>query len=879
MEEEIMKIVPRGKTSEVTEKQSPSESSVYNNSTNINKEESQKFQVSTNMGETKNTKNNKNSNDREYLEEFRKSLPIYQYREELLNVVRDNPFCVITGDTGSGKTTQIPQYIIESLRISQFKKFSENIENNQSQIQSQSVLLENQEKSQNEKADHSKNTDSKSDIPKIVVTQPRRVAAIQMAKRVSYEKNYKLGREVGYSIRFEDYTDDSTILKYVTDGILVKECLADQNLSKYNIIILDEAHERSLYTDILFALCKQAVIRRKGDLRLIVTSATLDTKQFSSYFNDCPVFAIGGKIYPVEMIYFTSRMEKRVENSVKLAIRIHLHEGPGHILSFLTGFEECEQACKMCYQKLEDLAKKGKKVPPMVIMPLYGAQNTDEQAMIFEKVPENCRKLIFSTNIAETSLTVDGIGYVIDCGYVKQKIYNSKTAMDTLCVVPISKVQAIQRAGRAGRTGPGKCIRLYTEQFFETQMSKVTIPEILRVNLASTILTLKSMGIDDVVEFDFMEKPEKESVFDALKELYFLQSIDDNGRITKLGLEMAKFPIECCYARCLIASKYYDVLDEMNTLVSLISCENVWFNVNKYDEERRAFFEQKKSEFIDKFSDHMSFLNIYKEWEFNNYSEDWCKQNFLHFRTLKQAKKIKEQIYEYMNKVNFKECEKYFNLRTINYLKEEIEIDHKNILDDYEKVNCLMRMALCQGFYMNAAKKVSNSVDGCSYLRISDGSVITIDQYSSICVKQLKPELVIYTELGGTNHKAVMKQVSIIELKWISDLLSFIKKVDVFKLRGKIKTPPNNLMSIYNKNLGSNEIDLYSIIESKNKTQSDNNCTLPSENIKGVNLKEDYLNSNFITLEEANYVNEAEELKRKVDEAKERYLQRKTLRK
>ena len=515
-------------------------------------------------------------------------------------------------------------------------------------------------------------------------------------------------------------------------------------------------------------------------------------------------------------------------------------------------------------------------------MPLYGAQNTDEQAMIFDKVPENCRKLIFSTNIAETSLTVDGIGYVIDCGYVKQKIYNSKTAMDTLCVVPISKVQAIQRAGRAGRTGPGKCIRLYTEQFFETQMSKVTIPEILRVNLASTILTLKSMGIEDVVEFDFMEKPEKDSVLEALKQLFFLQAIDENGRISKLGLEMSKFPIDCCYARCLIASKYFDVSEEMKTLVCLISCENVWFNVNKYDEERRAFFEQKKTEFIDKFSDHMSFLNIYKEWEFNNFSEEWCKQNFLHFRALKQARKIRDQINEYMNKVNFRECEKYFNLKNINYLKNEIEIGNQNLMDDYEKINALMRMTLCQGFFMNAAKKVSNSNDGSSYLRISDGSLITIDQYSSICIKNLKPELVLYTELGGTNHKAVMKQVSIIELQWISDMLILFKKVDVLKLRGKIKTPPKNLLNIYNKAINNNEIDLYSILENRTKGASNINVNinnLEKFEIENQNKMAVYLNSNFITEEEANSINETEELKRKSDEAKERYLKRKTVRK
>jgi ATP-dependent RNA helicase DHX8/PRP22 len=553
----------------------------------------------------------------DYLDEFRRSLPIYQFREDIVKVIKDNLYCIITGDTGSGKTTQLPQYIIESIKsfdliikvaTDSFK--TEEGNSNLKQSNELQISLDKIGKAQTYL--HKKQNYSKKDIPKIVITQPRRVAAIQMAKRVAYERRCSLGKEVGYSIRFEDCSSDDTIIKFVTDGILVRECLADHNLSKYNVIILDEAHERSLYTDILFALCKQAVQKRNGDLRLIITSATLDTKQFSNYFNNCPVFQVQGRSHPVDIVYFNSRMEKRVENSVKLAIRIHLHEAPGHILSFLTGFEECEQACKLCYQKLEELATKGKNVPPMMIMPLYGAQNTDEQAMIFDKVPDNCRKLIFSTNIAETSLTVDGIGYVIDCGYVKQKIFNSKTSMDSLMIVPISKVQAVQRTGRAGRTGPGKCIRLYTEQFFESQMTKASIPEILRVNLASTILTLKSMGIDNVIDFDFMEKPEKESILDALKQLYYLQAIDQDGKITRLGNEMSKFPLDCTYSRCLIASYFYNIVDEMNTLVSLISCENVWFNVNKYDEERKALFDQKKLEFVDKFSDHMGFLNIYK---------------------------------------------------------------------------------------------------------------------------------------------------------------------------------------------------------------------------------------------------------------------------
>jgi ATP-dependent RNA helicase DHX8/PRP22 len=836
---------------------------------------------------------NVNSNENDYLEEFRKSLPIYQYHDEVINLVKQNLFSVITGDTGSGKTTQIPQYIIESLTKNDFennivkninnksykeKEIIEELKNNlmpdkdkekENYRDLNSNDLDNNDKEKDNYNDNEinklkeKNKNSEKlkikidtkNTPKVVVTQPRRVAAIQMAKRVSQEKRCKLGEEIGYSIRFEDYSNNNTIIKYVTDGILVRECLSDPNLTKYNVIILDEAHERSLYTDILFALCKKAVLNRNSDLRLIVTSATLDTKQFSKYFNDCPVFSIHGRCYPVDKIYYTSRMEKRVENSVKIAIRIHLHEGPGHILSFLTGFEECEQACKLCYAKLKELETKDRKIPPLIIMPLYGAQNTDEQSAIFEKTPENCRKLIFSTNIAETSLTVDGIGYVIDCGYVKQKIYNPRTSMDSLTIIPISKVQAVQRAGRAGRTGPGKCIRLYTEQFFENQMPKITIPEILRVNLSSTILTLKSMGIDDVLEFDFMERPEKESIIEALKILYFLQAIDKDGHISKLGQEMSKFPIECCYARVLIASKYFGINEEMCTLISLISCENVWYNVNKYDEERRAFFEKKKLEFLDKYSDHMGLLNIFKEWEFNNFNEFWCRENFLHYRALKQSRNIKEQIKQYLDKVKFSDCEKFFNLKNINYLISEVDKD--NEIDDYEKINTLIRMSLCQGFFMNAARKLPISNDE-TYLKIIDGSVVQLDSNSAILLKEMKPDLVLFTELGGSNTRAIMKQVSIIELRWISDMVNLMKNVDVLKLKGKHKSPQLN---IFKSSQINNDIDLRALMNKK----------ICDENDFSINQDNNIDENNII---ERNKEQE-EKLRNKALDAKERYLQRK----
>ena len=739
-----------------------------------------------------------------YKEEFRKSLPIYQHREEILNLIKNNNYCIITGETGSGKTTQLPQYIIESLTLADFFKNDK--------------VFQKSKKS-----------------PRVVITQPRRVAAIQMAKRVCYEKNYKLGNEIGYTIRFGDNSCENTIIKYVTDGILVKECLADNILNKYHVVIIDEAHERSLYSDILFALIKQVVKIRNGSLKLIIMSATLNTEQFIKYFNNCPLLKVSGKLYPVDITYHPSPMDKRVKSSVELAIRIHLHEGPGHILAFLTGFEECEKACKMTFNILEDLSKKGKKVPPMNIMPLYGAQNTEDQSKIFEKTKNGCRKLIFCTNIAETSLTVDGIGYVIDCGYVKQKIYNHKTSMDSLMIVPISKVQAKQRSGRAGRTGPGKCLRIYTEQFYKNSMTDIIVPEILRVNLASTILTLKSMGIDNIIDFDFMDKPDSNSIYEALKQLFFLQAIDIDGHITNLGKEMTKFPLDCCYSRALIASNFFNVKNEMEILVSLISSENVFVNVNKYDEDRRAYFEKTKNEFIDKYSDHITLLNIYKELEFHNFDEEWCQKHFLHIRALRQTRNILEQIKTYMNNINLRECEKFYNIFYIKNLREGIENDSS--LDDYEKINCLVRMSLCQGFYMNAARIMNNSIDGLGYIRISDGISVTLDRFSSIALKNLKCDYVIFTELSGTISKPVMKQVSSVELKWINDLLIYLKNADIRKLKGE--------------NIDFEQID--------------------KEEEEAIDL----YNILHIKKEEIDKDDDKEELEKKIKEARERYLHRK----
>ncbi|XP_069948968.1 ATP-dependent RNA helicase DHX8 isoform X2 [Cherax quadricarinatus] len=556
--------------------------------------------------------------------EQRQSLPIYKLRDQLIKAIDDNQILIVVGETGSGKTTQMTQYLAEAGFTAKGK---------------------------------------------IGCTQPRRVAAMSVAKRVSEEFGCRLGQEVGYTIRFEDCTSSETVIKYMTDGMLLRECLIDPDMSCYACIMLDEAHERTIHTDVLFGLLKQAVAKRP-ELKLIVTSATLDAVKFSEYFNQAPIFTIPGRTFPVEILYTREPETDYLDAALITVMQIHLSEPPGDVLVFLTGQEEIDTACEILYERMKAL---GSDVPELIILPVYSALPSEMQTRIFEPAPPGSRKVVIATNIAETSLTIDGIYYVVDPGFVKQKVYNPKTGMDSLMVTPVSQAGAKQRAGRAGRTGPGKTYRLYTERAYRDEMLPTSVPEIQRTNLAATVLQLKAMGINDLLGFDFMDPPPTDAMVMALETLHSLSALDDEGLLTRLGRRMAEFPLDPNLSKMLIMSVHLQCSDEILTIVSMLSVQNVFYR----PKEKQALADQKKAKFNQAEGDHLTLLAVYNSWKNNKFSNAWCYENFVQMRTLKRAQDVRKQLLGIMDRVVYHELVQ----TTKEYMREVTTIDPKWLVE------------------------------------------------------------------------------------------------------------------------------------------------------------------------------------------------------
>ncbi|XP_042786905.1 probable ATP-dependent RNA helicase DHX35 isoform X2 [Panthera leo] len=479
------------------------------------------------------------------IEQQRQKLPVFKLRNHILYLVENYQTVVIVGETGCGKSTQIPQYLAEAGWTAEGRV--------------------------------------------VGVTQPRRVAAVTVAGRVAEERGALLGHEVGYCIRFDDCTDPlATRIKFLTDGMLVREMMVDPLLTKYSAIMLDEAHERTLYTDIAIGLLKK-IQRKRGDLRLIVASATLDAEKFRDFFNQnetsdptrdtCVILTVEGRTFPVDIFYLQSPVPDYIKSTVETVMKIHQTEGDGDILAFLTGQEEVETVVSMLIEQARALGRTGMK-RHLRVLPMYAGLPSFEQMKVFERVSRSVRKVIVATNVAETSITISGIVYVIDCGFVKLRAYNPRTAIECLVVVPVSQASANQRAGRGGRSRSGKCYRLYT-------------------------------------------------------------GLDKDCRLTEpLGMRIAEFPLNPMFAKMLLESGNFGCSQEILSIAAMMQIQNIF--VVPSNQKSQAMRVHRK--FAVEEGDHLTMLNVYEAFIKHNKNSQWCQEHFLNYKGLVRAATVREQL-------------------------------------------------------------------------------------------------------------------------------------------------------------------------------------------------------------------------------------------
>mmetsp|Transcript_10387 Transcript_10387/g.18073 ORF Transcript_10387/g.18073 Transcript_10387/m.18073 type:complete len:703 (-) Transcript_10387:436-2544(-) len=626
----------------------------------------------------------------------RQGLPVWQAKAEFTNMLNQHQTTILVGETGSGKTTQIAQFIAEA-GYAQNRKF-------------------------------------------IACTQPRRVAAMSVARRVGEEMDVVLGEEVGYSIRFEELTGPKTFIKFLTDGMLLREAMSDPLLERYSVIILDEAHERTLATDVLFGLLKE-VLKQRPDLKLVVMSATLEAEKFQGYFTDAPLMKVPGRLHPVEIFYTQEPERDYLEAAIRTVVQIHTCETPGDILLFLTGEEEIEEACRKITKECQQL---GPRVGPIKILPLYSTLPPQQQQRIFEAAPPPDRpdgpagrKIVVSTNIAETSLTIDGIVYVIDPGFAKQKVYNPRIRVESLLVSPISRASAHQRSGRAGRTQPGKCFRLYTEASFKKDLQEQTYPEILRSNLGAVVLQLKKLGIDDLVHFDFMDPPAPETLMRALELLNYMGAIDDDGNLTPVGSLMSEFPLDPQLAKMMVASPEFKCSNEILTIAAMLSAPNVFMRPR--DAAKAA--DEAKAKFTHIDGDHLTLLNVYHAFKSHNEDSQWCYDHFLNLRALKSADSVRTQLARICTR--------------LGVTLTSTPFEHR---DYYNNI----RKAIVAGFFMQVAHLEKTG----TYLTVKDNQVVHL--HPSNCLGS-KPEWVLYQEFVLTS-KNYIRTCSDIKGEWLLDI-------------------------------------------------------------------------------------------------------------
>lgn len=629
------------------------------------------------------------------LEEQRRELPIYQKKDELLEHVASHRVTILIGETGSGKTTQIPQYLAE--------------------------------------AGYAKHGI-------IACTQPRRVAAETLAVRVAEEYGCRLGEEVGYTVRFRDMTSTLTIIKYMTDGMLLREALLDDSFQRYSVVMLDEAHERSISTDLLFYIVRSA-LEKNPNLKVLITSATLEANKFCDYFGvaDDGPFMIEGRTFPVETYYLQEPSTDYVQSALQTVMKLHLEEPPGDILVFFTGQEEIEFGGEQLYAWMKALQRSvDVPLPEMMVLPLTATMPQDVQSKVFEPTPPGFRKVVLATNVAETSITIENLYYVIDSGFCKQSIFDPRAGLEQLMVVPISQAQAKQRAGRAGRIGPGKCYRIYTEEQYQNDFSPETVPDIMRANLFSVTLQLKAMGID-LAFVELIDCPKREAVAAALEKLRYLEALDDDGLLTPLGGRMAQLSIDPSQSKTLLTAVDMGCCQPVLTIVSMLAVQKRGVFYRPREQQDAA--DAAKRQFDQPEGDHLTLMAVYNAWVDNDMSEEWCRRHFLKYRMLVEAKDTREQ------------------LQTL------LRHRHREISTENDENITAVRKAICAGYFFHAAKLVDTHTR--AYLTLSDRREVYL--HPSSALMDNPPRYVLYNDLRVTRREYITELLAI-EPSWLVEL-------------------------------------------------------------------------------------------------------------
>ena len=690
----------------------------------------------------------------------RKDLPISAHKSEICENLRQKDVLLLVGETGSGKSTQVPQFLINEPWCRR------------------TAIVEADESPANGRKGKRRMAGGC-----IAITQPRRVAAITLARRVAEEMGTPLGKSspaslVGYSVRFDNSTSPSTRIKFLTEGMLLQEMLRDPALTEYSAVIVDEVHERGVNVDLLLGFLKQMVARGrqadergKAPLKVVVMSATGNMGEIRDFFENDSQAASGGdhdsdvgsewsgmsedksmsatcsiqgRQYPVKTIYSPNPVFNIIDSALQAIFHIHVHEAlPGDILVFLTGQETVENLESLCQEYAQTLDLRS--VPKLLILPLFAALSQSAQQRVFDRTPPRTRKVIIATNIAETSVTVPGVRYVVDCGKCKKKQFSSRLGLDSLLVKPISKSAANQRKGRAGREAAGTCYRLYTEPTY-LMFEQDNDPEIMRCDLTQMVLGLKARGVDNVVNFPLLTAPRRHSLEKALLHLLQLKAIDESGKITALGSEIARLPVTPSLGCVLLAAARpeVDCLDECVDIIAALSVENVFLNTTT--EERKEEAEIARRELYRREGDHLTLLTTVQGYASENADRKaWCDKRFVSHRAMKAVMDVRKQLTEILK-------------RRPTASKTNGVGGHALITDLYSRI----LQAFLSGFLANTALLMPDS----TYKTVMGKQTVAIHPSSVLFGR--KVEAIMYNEFVFT-QKAYARGVSAVQMNWIGD--------------------------------------------------------------------------------------------------------------